>query len=112
MKRPVTILAVATLAGTSITAAASMAQAQEVNVYSYRQPELIAPLTEAFTEQTGIAVNVAYLNKGMVERLAAEGSRSPADVILTVDISQLAEAVNAGLTQMVGSEDITRNLPP
>lgn len=112
MKHPVTFLAVATLAGTSITAAASMAQAQEVNVYSYRQPELIAPLTEAFTEQTGIAVNVAYLNKGMVERLAAEGSRSPADVILTVDISQLAEAVNAGLTQMVGSEEITRNLPP
>ena len=39
----------------------SAAQAEEVNVYSYRQPELIKPLTDAFTEKTGIKVNVAYL---------------------------------------------------
>ena len=38
--------------------------AEEVNVYSYRQPHLIAPLTDAFTEATGIIVNVAFLKKG------------------------------------------------
>ncbi|MEM5468316.1 Fe(3+) ABC transporter substrate-binding protein [Celeribacter marinus] len=83
----------------------------DVNVYSYRQPELIAPLTDAFTAQTGIAVNVAFLEKGMVERLKAEGDRSPADVILTVDISRLAEAVEAGVTQPLVTQTLTENVP-
>lgn len=85
--------------------------ADEVNVYSYRQPELIKPLTDAFTEETGIAVNVAFLKKGMVERLQAEGDRSPADVVLTVDISRLAAVVNAGVTQAVESDVINANVP-
>ena len=66
---------------TTITAACLAATAMpalaEVNVYSYRQPELIQPLVDAFTEDTGIEVNVAFLNTGMVERLQAEGQRSP-----------------------------------
>ncbi|MCP4822094.1 MAG: Fe(3+) ABC transporter substrate-binding protein [Shimia sp.] len=97
-----------------LTAAASLAApvfADEVNVYSYRQPELIKPLTDAFTAETGIKVNVAYLKKGMVERLQAEGDRSPADMILTVDISRLAAVVNAGLTQPITSDAITANVP-
>lgn len=85
--------------------------AEEVNVYSYRQPELIKPLTDAFTAETGIDVNVAYLNKGMIERLAAEGNRSPADIVLTVDVSRLAEVVNAGFTKPVTSEALEANVP-
>ena len=85
--------------------------ADEVNIYSYRQPELIAPLTEAFTAQTGIKVNVAYLDKGMVERLVAEGDRSPADLVLTVDIARLAEVVAAGVTQPVDSATLRANVP-
>lgn len=93
-------------------AIATPALADEVNVYSYRQPELIAPLTDAFTKETGIEVNVAFLNKGMVEKLTAEGSRSPADVILTVDIARLNEVVEAGLTQPVQSDVLEANIPP
>jgi iron(III) transport system substrate-binding protein len=85
--------------------------AAEVNIYSYRQPELIAPITDAFTAKTGIEVNVAHLDKGMVERLKAEGDRSPADVILTVDISRLAEAVDAGVTQPLFSQSLQENVP-
>lgn len=92
-------------------AVATPALAEEVNIYSYRQPELIKPLTDAFTAETGIAVNVAYLEKGMVERLQAEGKRSPADLIFTVDISRLNAAVQAGLTQPVTSETLTANVP-
>lgn len=92
-------------------AIATPAFADEVNVYSYRQPELIAPLTEAFTEATGIDVNVAFLNKGMVEKLTAEGDRSPADVILTVDIARLNEVVEAGLTQPISSDVLTASIP-
>ncbi|WP_238364551.1 Fe(3+) ABC transporter substrate-binding protein [Mesobacterium pallidum] len=90
---------------------ATTAVAEEVNVYSYRQPELIKPLTDEFTAETGITVNVAYLDKGMVERLTAEGDRSPADVVLTVDISRLAAVVNAGVTQPVTSEVMAANVP-
>lgn len=95
----------------ALTLAASPALAQEINVYSYRQPDLIAPLTEAFTAETGIKVNVAFLNKGMVERLQAEGSRSPADVVLTVDIARLNELVEAGVTQPLESAVLSQNIP-
>jgi len=85
--------------------------ADEVNVYSYRQPELIKPLTDAFTEKTGIEVNTVFLSKGMIERLEAEGDRSPADLVFTVDISRLAAVVNAGLTQPVNSQVLEQNIP-
>lgn len=100
----------ALLASTCLAIAAP-ALATEVNIYSYRQPELIAPLLDAFTEETGIETNVVFLNKGMVERLQAEGRRSPADLILTVDISRLSAAVDAGVTQAVDSEVLSQNIP-
>ena len=90
---------------------ATSALGQDVNIYSYRQPELLKPLTDAFTEQTGITVNVAYLDKGLIERMKAEGKRSPADVILTVDIARLSAVVDAGLTQSVDSTIIEQNVP-
>ncbi|MFN7597572.1 MAG: iron ABC transporter substrate-binding protein, partial [Cereibacter sp.] len=84
-----------------LSSAVFPALAQEVNVYSHRQPELIQPLIDAFTAASGITVNIAFVDKGMVERLVAEGNRSPADLVLTVDIARLAEVVNAGVTQPV-----------
>ncbi len=90
---------------------AAPAIGEEVNIYSYRQPELIAPLLEAFTEETGIRANVSFLKKGMLEKLKAEGARTPADVILTVDIARLDALVEAGVTQPVNSETITANIP-
>ncbi|WP_212525661.1 Fe(3+) ABC transporter substrate-binding protein [Actibacterium sp. MT2.3-13A] len=98
-------------AAAALGIAAPAVQADEVNIYSYRQPELIQPLLDAFTEQTGIATNVAFLSKGMVERLLAEGDRSPADIILTTDISRLAEAVEAGVTQPVQSAVLEAQIP-
>ena len=85
--------------------------ASEVNIYSYRQPFLIEPLTSAFTDKTGIKVNIVYLRKGMIERMKAEGKRSPADVVLTVDISRLSALVEAGLTQQVVSLTLSTNVP-
>ena len=93
------------------TLAAAPALADEVNVYSYRQPELLAPLTEAFEKETGIRVNVAHMTKGMVERLQAEGKRSPADLVFTVDIARLEAIVGAGLTQPVTSPALEANVP-
>ncbi len=90
---------------------ASPAFADEVNIYSHRQPELIQPLMDAFTKETGIAVNIAFVDKGMAERLKAEGDRSPADMVLTVDIGRLMELVNAGVTQAVDDPVMTANIP-
>lgn len=83
----------------------------EVNIYSYRQPELIQPLLDAFTKETGITTNVLFLDKGLVERLQAEGENSPADVILTVDISRLTEAKDGGVTQPLADNTIISNIP-
>jgi iron(III) transport system substrate-binding protein len=85
--------------------------AQEINVYSHRQPELIQPLVDAFTAETGIAVNVAFVDKGMAERLQAEGDRSPADLVLTVDIARLLQIVEADVLQPVQSDVLEANIP-
>ncbi len=66
---------------------------------------------DAFTKKTGITTNVLFLDKGLVERIQAEGANSPADVILTVDISRLTEAKDAGVTQPVANETINKDIP-
>lgn len=83
----------------------------EVNIYSYRQPELIQPLLDGFTAKTGIATNVLFLDKGLVERMAAEGENSPADVILTVDIARLTEAKEGGVVQPLKDAAIEAEIP-
>lgn len=85
--------------------------AAEVNIYSSRQPQLIDPILEAFTAETGIETNVVFLKSGIIERLKAEGKRSPADIILTTDIANLSAIVNAGVTQVVSSDIIAANVP-
>ena len=84
---------------------------EEVNIYSYRQPHLIDPMLQVFTNETGIKVNTVYAKKGMVERIKSEGEHSPADLALTVDISRLAALKNAGLLQAVHSNTLKSNIP-
>ncbi|NVO23650.1 Fe(3+) ABC transporter substrate-binding protein [Donghicola mangrovi] len=100
----------ALLTGAAVLAAVP-AFAEEVNVYSNRQPELLQPLLDAFTEETGIDVNMAYLSQGLVERLQAEGDRTPADLVFTVDISRLDAVVDAGLTQPLMSDYLKEHVP-
>lgn len=85
--------------------------AEEVNVYSYRQPFLVKPLFDAFTKETGIQVNTIFAKKGMVEKIKAEGQNTKADVLLTVDISRLSKAVSEGVSQPITSETLTGNIP-
>ncbi len=89
----------------------AVASADTVTVYSYRQPDLIAPLMEAFEAASGMEVESVYLNKGMIERVQEEGDNSPADVFLTVDISRLVGLKNAGITQALDSEAVTAQIP-
>ena len=82
-----------------------------VNVYSYRQPELIKPLLDAFTAASGIKTNVLFLDKGLEEKIAEEGANSPADVILTVDIGRIQAAEDKGVTQPLSSALIDKDIP-
>jgi iron(III) transport system substrate-binding protein len=83
----------------------------EVNIYSYRQPYLINPLLEAFTKETGIKANVIFAEKGLIERIQAEGRNSPADLLLTVDVGNLTQATDAGIAQPIESEAIDAAIP-
>lgn len=84
--------------------------AEEITVYSYRTPGLMAPVVEAFEADTGIKVNILNA-KGLVERIATEGKNSPADVLLTVDIGRLDAAVQAGITAPYSSDVVNKNVP-
>ncbi|MGL4454777.1 MAG: Fe(3+) ABC transporter substrate-binding protein [Plesiomonas sp.] len=100
-----------TLLAASVISASAFAASNEVNVYSYRQPYLIEPMLKEFTKETGVKVNMVYAEKGLVERLKREGELSPADVVLTVDISRVMEVVNAGLAQPLKDPILEKNIP-
>ncbi|HEY5717308.1 MAG TPA: Fe(3+) ABC transporter substrate-binding protein [Motiliproteus sp.] len=89
----------------------NIAQAEEVNIYSFRQAFLIEPILQAFTEETGIKANVVFAKKGLIERLENEGQNSQADLVLTADTGTLLDVVNRGLTQPVASQVIDANVP-
>lgn len=85
--------------------------AQEVNIYTTREPGLIQPILDAFTAETGVAVNTVFLENGLIERVKAEGESSPADILMTVDFGALIDLVNAGVTQPVASETLSAAIP-
>jgi len=86
-------------------------QSGEVNIYSYRQPYLINPLLDEFTKETGIKTNVIFAEKGLIERIQAEGRNSPADLLLTVDVGNLTQATNAGIAQPIEAQAINAAIP-
>ncbi len=83
----------------------------EVNIYTLRQPELLEPILEGFTKETGIKVNATWVQDGILARLQAEGDKSPADAVLTVDVSRLSEIASAGLFKDTQNEAIEAKVP-
>ncbi|GLS06109.1 putative binding protein component of ABC iron transporter [Chitiniphilus shinanonensis] len=92
--------------------AAGFAQAESVTVYSARNEQLIKPLFDAFTKDTGIDVKLLTDKEGpLMERMKAEGRNSPADVLITVDAGNLWQAANLGLLQPTRSSVLEANVP-
>jgi iron(III) transport system substrate-binding protein len=91
--------------------AAAPASAQELNLYTTREPGLIQPLIDAFSKSTGVKVNSIFVKDGLAERVTAEGTKSPADVLMTVDLGNLVDLVDKGLTQPVQSQALERAIP-
>lgn len=94
--------------GTLLTGAAA---AEEVNIYTTREPGLIQPLLDAFKASSGITVNTVFLKDGLAERVATEGASSPADILMTVDAGNLIDLTEKGLTQPVVSKVLEEAVP-
>ncbi|HYD81152.1 MAG TPA: Fe(3+) ABC transporter substrate-binding protein [Paucimonas sp.] len=100
------------LASAALIGFASSAMAEEVVVYSARNEQLIKPLFDAYTKQTGVNVKFVTDKEGpLLERLKAEGANTPADVLITVDAGNLWQAANQGLLQTVNSAVLNANIP-
>ncbi|TBY82650.1 Fe(3+) ABC transporter substrate-binding protein [Rhizobium leguminosarum] len=88
-----------------------IAAAAELNLYTTREPALIAPLLEAFTKSTGTKINTVFLKDGLAERVASEGASSPADILMAVDAGNLVDLVDKGVTQPVESPVLNSAIP-
>lgn len=92
--------------------AVSTSQAAEVVVYSARNEQLIKPLFDAYTKETGVEVKFVTDKEGpLMARLKAEGRNTPADLFLTVDAGNLWQAAQEGLLQPVDSKLLKANVP-
>ena len=84
----------------------------ELTVYTSRQPQLIEPIVEQFTNETGIKVNVLSGNaQQLMERIDVEGEDSPADIFMTVDAGVLWQAAERDILAKIDSEILNKNIP-
>ncbi len=95
-----------------LCAGGSGEETEQVNVYSHRHYDADQKLFDQFTAETGIQVHVVKAGADeLIERLRAEGERSPADFLITVDVSRLYRAKQLGLFQAVSSPLLNRIVP-
>jgi iron(III) transport system substrate-binding protein len=88
------------------------ALAEEVVVYSARNEQLIKPLFDAYTRDTGVQIKFITDKEGpLMARLQAEGKNTPADVLLTVDAGNLWQASEEGLLRPLRSKTLQANVP-
>ncbi|MBU2112787.1 MAG: Fe(3+) ABC transporter substrate-binding protein [Gammaproteobacteria bacterium] len=88
------------------------AQAAEVNIYSARQEELIKPLLDKFSSETGIKVNlITGKPDELISRMASEGRNSPADVLISTDVGRLYRAKQQGVLQAISSDVLSSTIP-
>jgi iron(III) transport system substrate-binding protein len=100
------------IAALSLSAAVLPAAAETLVVYSARNEQLIKPVFDAYTRETGVQVKFTTGDAAvLIERLAAEGRNSPADVLMTVDAGELWNAAERGLLQPVSSAKLAKNIP-
>ncbi len=94
------------------TPAATVPSASEIVVYSERREPLIEPIFERYRRETGIRVRfVTDTGAALIERLSAEGARTPADLFLSVDAGTLWLAAERGLLAAVRSESLESAVP-
>jgi iron(III) transport system substrate-binding protein len=90
----------------------TVSAADNVVVYSSRNEQLIKPLFDAYTKETGVSVKFITDKEGpLIERLKAEGANTPADLLITVDAGNLWFAAQEGLLRPIDSPTLNANVP-
>lgn len=103
------ILAVGVLAATALPVHAAD---DEVVVYSSRIDELIKPVFDAYTAETGVKIKfITDKEAPLMARIKAEGANTPADLLLTVDGGNLWQAEQMGILQPLNSDVVKANIP-
>lgn len=101
------VLAVCATAATSVQAAS-----EPVTIYSSRIEQLIKPILDQYTKETGVEIRMLTdSGNALIERLAAEGPSSPADLLITVDVGNLWRAADRGLLKPTSSDILAANIP-
>lgn len=101
------------LTALTLTVLGSAAQAaDEVVVYSSRIDELIKPVFDAYTAETGVKIKfITDKEAPLMQRIKAEGENATADLLLTVDAGNLWQAEQMGILQPFTSPVIDANIP-
>ena len=108
---PAIAFALAACAGSSDDQSADSAAGEPVVVYSGRSEELIEPLFEKFTEETGVPVEVRYGDTAeMAAQIIEEGDASPADVYYGQDAGALGALDGAGMCAPL-ADSIANSVP-
>ncbi|MCL4169386.1 UNVERIFIED_CONTAM: hypothetical protein GTU68_064938, partial [Idotea baltica] len=97
---------------TSFAAGHSAFADEALTVYTSRGEDLILPILDEFTAETGIEVQVlSDKAQKLIARLEAEGDATPADVFLPADVSNMVSAADKGLLQAIDSDILRANIP-
>ncbi|MGL6071152.1 extracellular solute-binding protein [Craterilacuibacter sp.] len=98
--------------GAVLASLSTWSLAEELVVYGARGEQLVKPLFDAYQKETGVNIRYIMDKEGpLMERLKAEGSNSPADILLTVDAGNLWQASQMGLLKPYSSKVIDANVP-
>ena len=100
------------IASLCLLAACGRQGEEELAIYSARNEQLIKPVFDKYTAETGVKVRFVTDDAApLIERLAAEGANSPADILLTVDAGELWHAAERGLLEPIDSSVLAANIP-
>lgn len=106
------LAAITVAAGLVAAAPAAVAQEKVLNLYTARHYQTDEALYAGFTKQTGIKINrIEGGEDALLERIKAEGSNSPGDVFITVDIGRIWRADQAGVFRPVQSAVLEKRIP-
>lgn len=88
-------------------------EAKELVIYSARNEQLIKPIFEQYTKETGVQIKFTTDKEApLLEKIKAEGNQTSADIFMTVDAGNLWLASEAGVLKTIQSKTLSKNIPP
>jgi iron(III) transport system substrate-binding protein len=86
-------------------------RADEITLYSTREANLVEPVIAAFTQASGVKVQLVFVEDSLVKRLASEGDASQADILMTIGLDKTTQLSRHGLTQASASSLLDQAVP-